>query len=91
MGLLLSPVCIDSMITFQNGGGGGLRSKRMLLTNNNSNSIRWCGVEGESRRRRFSIVKVATDPSPFSIDPVADDYYAVLGLVSQYQFVFFFP
>lgn len=54
----------------------------MLTTNKN---IRWNG----GKRRRFSTVNVATDPSPLSSDAIADDYYAVLGLVSFFLTLYY--
>ncbi|CAI9280003.1 unnamed protein product [Lactuca saligna] len=81
MAQLLSPVCTDP-IKFQNGMSSLYPPSNrwsMLATNN---SIRWNGIgHGEGRRRKFSRVKVATDSSRYSSDAVADDYYAVLGLL----------
>ncbi|XP_024987286.1 chaperone protein dnaJ C76, chloroplastic isoform X1 [Cynara cardunculus var. scolymus] len=81
MAQLLSPVCTDP-IQFQNGLSTLCpRSNRcrMLATNN---SVRWNGIgHGGRRRRGFSRVKVATDPFPSSSGALADDYYAVLGLL----------
>ncbi|KAI3765397.1 hypothetical protein L2E82_15430 [Cichorium intybus] len=81
MAQLLSPVCTDP-IKFQNGISSLCPPSNrwsMLATNN---STRWNGIgHGEGRRRRFSRIKVATDSSPYSSDAVADDYYAVLGLL----------
>ncbi|KAJ0448182.1 putative 3Fe-4S ferredoxin, DnaJ domain, 4Fe-4S ferredoxin-type, iron-sulfur binding protein [Helianthus annuus] len=70
MAHLLSPVAIQ----FQKGWSSGSNScHRMLAT-----SMRW---NARGRPRRSVRLKVATDPSPFSSDALADDYYAVLGLL----------
>ncbi|KAJ9562899.1 hypothetical protein OSB04_008059 [Centaurea solstitialis] len=69
MAQLLSPVCTDP-IQFQTNLRPRSSNKRMFGKNNNS-SIRI------GHRERFRSLKVATDPSP----SLADDYYAVLGLL----------
>ncbi|KAI3795242.1 hypothetical protein L1987_37891 [Smallanthus sonchifolius] len=73
MAHLLSPVCTDAI------GLINLCSRsnrcRMLATNTGI----WWNRRG--RQKRFTRVKVATDPPPFSPDAVADDYYGVLGLL----------
>ncbi|KAL4585303.1 hypothetical protein LXL04_009920 [Taraxacum kok-saghyz] len=78
---LLSPVCTDP-IKFQNGLSSLCPPSSRWSMLGTNNSIKWNGIgHGEGRRRRFGRVKVATDPSPYSSDAVADDYYAVLGLL----------
>ncbi|KAK9058240.1 hypothetical protein SSX86_023080 [Deinandra increscens subsp. villosa] len=73
MAQLLSPVAIK----FQNGFSD-------LWSNRNRNGCRTSSSSSIrlNDRRRFTRVKVATDPSsPVSADADADDYYAVLGLL----------
>ncbi|KAL4585306.1 hypothetical protein LXL04_009923 [Taraxacum kok-saghyz] len=68
-------------IKFQNGLSSLCPSSNRWSMLGTNNSIKWNGIgHGEGMRRRFSRVKVATDPSPCSSDAVVDDYYAVLGL-----------
>ncbi|KAI4341130.1 hypothetical protein MLD38_025891 [Melastoma candidum] len=74
MAQLLSPVCTDAL-RFQDFPG---------VTHPNSSST--CRAlssrtSGGRRRRGFPGVKATTGVSPSSSDAVADDYYAVLGLL----------
>lgn len=85
MAQLLSPVCTDP-IKFQN-------TKLLSCSRNNNNNNRFGSSNSSSssimrgrnqnRSRRLSTrVKVATDdPIPLLPDALADDYYAVLGLL----------
>lgn len=77
MAQLLSPVCTESL-KFQNPllNVGSLSSWRML------ERIRtpWTVVGRGAKRRSTVRLRVATDGSA-STEAVAEDYYAVLGLV----------
>lgn len=79
MAQLLSPVCTDP-IKFQSKLCSRSNRWQILAMNNNNSRIRWRNVNSSSRRRRglSSRVKVTSQPSS---DAVADDYYAVLGLL----------
>ncbi|KAK3012644.1 hypothetical protein RJ639_009189 [Escallonia herrerae] len=79
MAQLLSPVCTDAL-KFQNPLQNVCsRSRWRMLANN---SVSWNMIGRGAKRRGFGGVKVATQDSP-SPDAVADDYYAVLGLLSD--------
>lgn len=85
MAQLLSPVCTDSPLKFQNPWRRQQQqsfcsTNRWRILANNSFSFNR-GRHGRNRRG-FGRMKVATDDSPTSFDAIADDYYSVLGLVS---------
>ncbi|KAB5527550.1 hypothetical protein DKX38_021397 [Salix brachista] len=79
MAQLISPVCTDALKIKKpsNFFNTSSRGKTTLYHNNNNNNS-W-GVLN-SKRRDLGRVRVATDSSASS-DAVADDYYAVLGLL----------
>lgn len=75
---LLTPVCTDAL-KFQNPllNSFSARSSRRLLPNNSS-SLSLVGHGGKIRS--CGRVRIATEESA-TTDSIADDYYAVLGLV----------
>ncbi|KAJ6319673.1 hypothetical protein OIU76_005283 [Salix suchowensis] len=87
MAQLISPVCTDALKIKKpsNFFNTSSRGKTTLYhhqhnnnNNNNSNNNSWSVLN--SKRRDLGRVRVATDSSASS-DAVADDYYAVLGLL----------
>ncbi|KAM7495023.1 hypothetical protein LguiB_029632 [Lonicera macranthoides] len=84
MAQLLSPVCTDSPLKFQNPWHqqqSFCSTNRWRILANNSFSFN--RVRHGRNRRGFGRMKVATDDSPASFDAIADDYYSVLGLLPE--------
>lgn len=80
MAQLLSPVCTD-LLKFQS---SLLSSRSRFSAKTSGATSSWCLPAYTGRRRSGSIgrLRVATeDASSLSTGDVADDYYAVLGLV----------
>ncbi|XP_019194093.1 PREDICTED: uncharacterized protein LOC109188053 [Ipomoea nil] len=77
MAQLLSPVCTD-ILKFQNPVHNLFPRKRSPILGTNCNSVSSHG--GSGRRKGFGRIRVAYQESAAS-EEVADDYYAVLGLL----------
>lgn len=84
MAQLLSPVCTDSLKLQNTVQCFYTRSKVPILGNNFSSM----GVFGK-KRGGLGRIKVAYQDSAAASEEIADDFYAVLGLVI-YNFFFFF-
>lgn len=83
MAQLLSPVCTD-LLKFQNSLLSSRSSASRFSAKTSGGASSWCSPAYAGRRRSGAIarLRVATeDASSLSTGDVADDYYAVLGLV----------
>lgn len=83
---LLTLVCTDAL-KLQNPSLSSFssRSSRRLLANNSSS----LSLMGHSSKRRICGRMRVTAEDSASTDAIADDYYAVLGLVNLFKFVCF--
>ena len=83
---LLTPVCID-VLKLQNPSLNSFSSRSSWrLLDNNSSSLSLMGHS--SKRRSCGRARVTAEDSA-STDAIADDYYAVLGLVNLFKCVCF--